>query len=76
MRLYGICNALRLYGNGKFHYFRLMKIALTGHTGFLGSYLKRVLLDRGVEVLGLGRGADSDWHLDLRSGVNDYPRKE
>jgi nucleoside-diphosphate-sugar epimerase len=53
-----------------------MKIALTGHTGFLGSYLKRVLLDRGVEVVGLGRGADSDWHFDLGSGVNDFPRKE
>ena len=76
MRLYGICNALRLYGNGKFHYFRFMKIALTGHTGFLGSYLKRVLLDRGVEVVGLGRGADSDWHFNLGSGVNDFPRKE
>jgi nucleoside-diphosphate-sugar epimerase len=53
-----------------------MKIALTGHTGFLGSYLKRVLLDRVVEVLGLGRGVDSDWHFDLGSGVNDFPRKE
>jgi nucleoside-diphosphate-sugar epimerase len=51
-----------------------MKVALTGHTGFLGSYLKRVLLDRGVEVVGLGRGSDSDWHLDLSSGVNDFPR--
>jgi nucleoside-diphosphate-sugar epimerase len=49
---------------------------LTGHTGFLGSYLKRVLLDRGLEVVGLGRGADSDWHFDLGSGVNDFPRKE
>jgi nucleoside-diphosphate-sugar epimerase len=53
-----------------------MKIALTGHTGFLGSYLKRVLLDRDVEVMRLGRGADSDWHFDLGSGVNDFPRKE
>jgi nucleoside-diphosphate-sugar epimerase len=53
-----------------------MKIALTGHTGFLGSYLKRMLLDRGLEVVGLGRGADSDWHFDLSSGVNDFPQKE
>ena len=53
-----------------------MKIALTGYSGFLGSYLKRVLLDRGVEVVGLGRGADSDWHFDLGSGVNDFPREE
>jgi nucleoside-diphosphate-sugar epimerase len=51
-----------------------MKIALTGHTGFLGSYLKRVLLDRGVEVVGLGRSSDSDWHFDLGSGVNEFPR--
>lgn len=51
-----------------------MKIALTGHTGFLGAYLKRMLLDRGFEVVGLGRGADSDWHFDLGSGVNDFPR--
>ena len=51
-----------------------MKIALTGHTGFLGSYLKDVLLGQGIEVLGLGRGADSDWHFDLGSGVNDFPR--
>ena len=53
-----------------------MKILLTGHTGFLGSYIKRVLLDRGVEVVGLGRDAGSDWHFDLGSGVNDFPRKE
>ena len=53
-----------------------MKIALTGYSGFLGSYLKRVLFDRGVEVLGLGRGADSEWHFDLGSGVNDFPRKK
>jgi nucleoside-diphosphate-sugar epimerase len=51
-----------------------MKIALTGHTGFLGSYLKDVLLGQGIEVLGLGRGSDSDWHFDLGSGVNDFPR--
>jgi nucleoside-diphosphate-sugar epimerase len=51
-----------------------MKVALTGHTGFLGSYLKRVLLDRGLEVVALGRGADSDWHFDLGSGVNEFPR--
>ena len=51
-----------------------MKVLLTGHTGFLGSYLKRVLLDRGIEVVGLGRGAGSDWHFDLGSGVNDFPR--
>jgi nucleoside-diphosphate-sugar epimerase len=53
-----------------------MKIALTGYSGFLGSYLKRVLLDRGVEVVGLGRGPDSDWHFDLGFDVNDFPRKE
>jgi nucleoside-diphosphate-sugar epimerase len=53
-----------------------MKVALTGHTGFLGSYLKDVLLGQGIEVLGLGRGGDSDWHFDLGSGVNDFPRKE
>ena len=29
-----------------------------------------------MEVIGLGRGADSDWHFDLGSGVNDFPRKE
>ncbi len=51
-----------------------MKILLTGHTGFLGSYLKRVMLSRGMDVLGLGRGKDSDWHFDLGSGVNDFPR--
>ena len=51
-----------------------MKVALTGHTGFLGSYLKRVLLGRGIDLLGLGRGAASDWHFDLGSGVNDFPR--
>ena len=51
-----------------------MKFLLTGHTGFLGSYLKRLLLDRGIEVVGLGRGADSDWHFDLGSGVNNFPR--
>jgi nucleoside-diphosphate-sugar epimerase len=51
-----------------------MKIALTGHTGFLGSYLKDVLLGQGIDVLGLGRGSDSDWHFDLGSGVNDFPR--
>jgi nucleoside-diphosphate-sugar epimerase len=53
-----------------------MKVALTGHTGFLGSYLKDVLLGQGIEVLGLGRVVDSDWHFDLGSGVNDFPRKE
>lgn len=52
-----------------------MKVLLTGHTGFLGSHIKRVLLDRGVEVVGLGRGAGSDWHFDLGSGVNDFPRE-
>ena len=57
-------------------YICFMKILLTGHTGFLGSYLKRLLSDRGVEVVGLGRGADSDWHFDLGSGVNDFPREE
>lgn len=51
-----------------------MKVALTGHTGFLGSYLKSVLLRRGIDVLGLGRGAASDWHFDLGSSVNDFPR--
>jgi nucleoside-diphosphate-sugar epimerase len=51
-----------------------MKIALTGHTGFLGSYLKDVLLGQGIDVLGLGRGSDSDWHFDLGSGVNEFPR--
>jgi nucleoside-diphosphate-sugar epimerase len=51
-----------------------MKVALTGHTGFLGSYLKDVLLGQGIEVLGLGRGGDSDWHFDLGSGVNEFPR--
>jgi nucleoside-diphosphate-sugar epimerase len=51
-----------------------MKILLTGHTGFLGSYLKREMLSRGLDVMGLGRGKDSDWHFDLGSGVNDFPR--
>jgi GlcNAc-P-P-Und epimerase len=51
-----------------------MKVALTGHTGFLGSYLKRVLLGRGIDVLGLGRGADSDWHFDLGLCVSEFPR--
>ncbi len=29
-----------------------------------------------MEVVGLGRGTDSDWHFDLGSGVNEFPRKE
>ena len=51
-----------------------MKILLTGHTGFLGSYLKREMLSQGLDVLGLGRGKDSDWHFDLGSAENDFPR--
>jgi len=51
-----------------------MKILLTGHTGFLGSYLKREMLSRGADVMGLGRGKDSDWHFDLGSDENDFPR--
>jgi len=50
-----------------------MKIALTGHTGFLGSYLKCVLLDQGLEVVGLGRGSDSNWKFDLSSDTNEFP---
>ena len=51
-----------------------MKILLTGHTGYLGSYLKREMLSRGMDIVALGRGKDSDWHFDLGSGVNNFPR--
>ncbi len=51
-----------------------MKILLAGHTGYLGSYLKREMLSRGLDVKGLGRGKDSDWHFDLGSDENDFPR--
>jgi nucleoside-diphosphate-sugar epimerase len=50
-----------------------VKILLTGHTGFLGSYLKREMLGEGMDIVSLGRGKDSDWHFDLRSDLNDFP---
>lgn len=31
------------------------------------------MLIRGLDVIGLGRGKDSDWHFDLGSGVNYFP---
>lgn len=51
-----------------------MKVLLSGHTGFLGSHIKRLLLEQGMDVLGLGRDAGADWHFDLGSNKNEFPR--
>lgn len=51
-------------------------IILTGHNGFLGSFLLAKLREKGIETIRLGRSENSDWHFDLGSGVNDIPREE
>ena len=44
-----------------------MKVFLTGGTGFIGSYVLRLLLERGVQVIAL-RFAGTEPHLPIDSG--------
>ena len=48
---------LGLYGNKKMHnletFFKNKKVLVTGHTGFKGAWLTRILLDWGAEVCGV-----------------------
>lgn len=48
-----------------------MNILLTGQSGFLGSYIRGMLLDNAHRVLGLSRGGDSEIRCDLATEVPD-----
>lgn len=41
-----------------------MKVLVTGHRGYIGSVLSQVLVNRGIEVIGL----DADWYGDCAFG--------
>ena len=50
-------------------FYRGKKVLITGHTGFKGTWLTKILLDMGAEVLGYSRCSEKDPSLFELSGV-------
>ena len=53
-------------------FFRDKRILITGHTGFKGSWLSRILIDAGAKVTGVSLATDKSKHFfNLPSGKSD-----
>ena len=49
--------------NRKMSFFRDKRILITGHTGFKGSWLSRILFDAGAKVTGVSLAPDKSKHF-------------
>ena len=55
-------------------FFRGKRVLLTGHTGFKGSWMSRILVGAGAELTGYSRGSRKDPSLFELSGVKGQLR--
>lgn len=55
-------------------FFEGKRVLLTGHTGFKGSWMSRILVDAGAELTGYSRGSVKDPCLFELAGVRDKMR--
>ncbi|MBQ7896109.1 MAG: CDP-glucose 4,6-dehydratase [Oscillospiraceae bacterium] len=57
--------------NVDLEFFRNKKVLLTGHTGFKGTWMSKILCDAGACLIGYSRGSHKDISLFELSGVKD-----
>ena len=48
-------------------------IFLTGHNGYLGSFLMTKFREKDIETITIGRSNNSNWKFDLSSDTNEFP---
>jgi len=48
-------------------------IFLTGHNGYLGSFLMTKFREKDIETVTIGRSNNSNWKFDLSSDTNEFP---
>ena len=53
-------------------FYRGKRVFLTGHTGFKGSWLSRILVDAGAEVTGYSLSAPTEPNLFSLAGVEEH----
>lgn len=52
-------------------FYRGRRVLITGHTGFKGTWLAKILINSGTEVIGFSRGSKKELSLFELSGIKD-----
>ncbi len=52
-------------------FYRNRRVLITGHTGFKGTWLTKILLNSGAEVIGFSRGSKKELSLFEMAGIKD-----